>query len=522
MFGSSPTFALNAGMLCQTRKAATSTSTKRMRLPATTEAVEKTRSPTRTTAFGLVGETVAPGWAGAVVMGLLSEGRPCSVRSGRGRRRGGAGFPASGRAVVGRWAGLASGAGPDGREPGRRSIGWDRRPGAQGALLDGGDGLRGLLREVAREGGRLGLLRGGVLRVLRDDVVEVALHELTLGGVLVLLAGDRVGDEDQRPRPLGGVLAVDVDREVVVLTAGDRLGVRDDLGSALGRDLGGLVADHELGLVEVTGAGVVDVGDGVRGAGHRRRDTRGALRRVTDLVREGLARSLGPDVRRVRRHVLGEVLRGARVVRAVHDRDVRVRQVDAVVQRGDLRVVPLGDLAREDARDGLRVEGQVADAVDLVGDRDRGDVDRDVDGLGVAEVEGAGELLVLERGVGAGEVRRTRDEILAAGARAVRRVVDRHAGGDVLEAGGPRGLGGLLCGGAGAGQRARELRVVGAGARGRSRGLAAAALVRRAGGEHDGAGDRDRCDRTESLDVHRGPFGNVIAGGTAAGPSGRC
>src|SRR4051794_4652546 len=112
-------------MLCQTRKAATSTRTKRISPPAMTEAAEKTRSPTRTTAFGF-GVTGATGWAGAVVMGLLSEER-------RGRRR------------VGcvRWCDRR---GCDGRAPGRRSGGWDRRPGDQGALLDGGDGLGGLLR----------------------------------------------------------------------------------------------------------------------------------------------------------------------------------------------------------------------------------------------------------------------------------------------------------------------------------------------------------------------------------------
>ena len=125
--------------------------------------------------------------------------------------------------------------------------------------------------------------------------------------------------------------------------------------------------------------------------------------------------------------VVGEVLRGARVVRAVHGGDGGDGQRRVGVQRGDGRVVPGRDLAVEDVGDGRGVEVQVVDALDVEDDGDRGDVDREVDGLGAggAAGEGARELVVVQGGVGAGEVGGTRDEALAAGARALGVVVDR-------------------------------------------------------------------------------------------------
>ena len=82
----------------------------------------------------------------------------------------------------------------------------------------------------------------------------------------------------------------------------------------------------------------------------------------------------------------------------------------------------------------------------------------------MADVGGAlgeaagGDLLVLERAVGAGEVARAREEGLAARARARGVVVDRDVGVGGLEAGDPRLLGGVLRGGAGADEVAGERR----------------------------------------------------------------
>ena len=105
----------------------------------------------------------------------------------------------------------------------------------------------------------------------------------------------------------------------------------------------------------------------------------------------------------------------------------------------DRRVVPLGDLALEDAADGLGREVQLVDAVEVVDDGDGADVDRDLDDVALAALLGLGELLVVQVGVRTGDREAAGDELLAAAARADRVVVD----GDV----GVRGLEVLLPGG---------------------------------------------------------------------------
>ena len=75
----------------------------------------------------------------------------------------------------------------------------------------------------------------------------------------------------------------------------------------------------------------------------------------------------------------------------------RSGSVDAVVQRGDRRVVPVGDRAGEDAGDGGGVEVERVDALDVERDGDRRDVGRELDEVGPvgARVERAGgDLLV--------------------------------------------------------------------------------------------------------------------------------
>jgi len=128
--------------------------------------------------------------------------------------------------------------------------------------------------------------------------------------------------------------------------------------------------------------------------------------------------------------VVGEVLRGAGVVRAVDDRDGRGRERRVRVVGGDGRVVPRRDVAAEDLGERLRRELEVVDADvrEVVDDRDRRDVDGQLDDLATLAARGGlGQLLLLERGVGAGEEHATRDELLAATAGPLRVVADGDA-----------------------------------------------------------------------------------------------
>ena len=112
------------------------------------------------------------------------------------------------------------------------------------------------------------------------------------------------------------------------------------------------------------------------------------------------------------------------------------RQLRARVLARDLRVVPLLDLAEEDVGDGLAVELEaLVDAVDVVGDRDRAEDRRDVDGV-AALLLGGRELVVLHRRVGGAEVDGARAELRDAAAGADGLVVDGRAL-VLLEAGGP-------------------------------------------------------------------------------------
>src|SRR5699024_9908409 len=129
------------------------------------------------------------------------------------------------------------------------------------------------------------------------------------------------------------------------------------------------------------------------------------------------------------RQVLQEVLGGAGGVRTVDGGDRGVGQFDALVQRGDRRVVPGGDVALEHGGEGVGVHVQFLDALEVEDDGDGGDVHGEVDRLVNALREGVLlDLLELEGAVGAGVVGAATDEGLAARAGALGRVVDGHAG----------------------------------------------------------------------------------------------
>ena len=130
----------------------------------------------------------------------------------------------------------------------------------------------------------------------------------------------------------------------------------------------------------------------------------------------------------------------------------------------------------------------------VVDDRDRGDVDRDLDQLATlvgAALLGALELAALERRVGAAVLGAAGDELLAAAAGADRVVGDRDVRALVLDPGDPGFLGRLLGARAGAGDLARERGVAAAAV------AAGAAVVAAAGGDAEGQQGNRRGDCEE-------------------------
>src|SRR5690606_11145791 len=110
------------------------------------------------------------------------------------------------------------------------------------------------------------------------------------------------------------------------------------------------------------------VGDGL----HHARGALGAL--AAELGRPALDRAHGPVGGRRCGEILGEVAGRARLVGGVHGGDVQIRQRRVRVLAGDGGIVPLGDRAVEDLRDGGRVEVQGVYAVEVEDDRDGRDV----------------------------------------------------------------------------------------------------------------------------------------------------
>src|SRR5690606_35714507 len=339
-----------------------------------------------------------------------------------------------------------------------------------------------LLAEARRSRRAAGLVGRDLLALLGGDEGEVVLHELRLGGVLVLDAADEVRHERDRVRAVGRRGGADREDEVLVLTALLELGVLDELRSGLGRVLDVLAVDAHGDLAGLLGhLRRVEVADRALARAHDLRDALRALRALGALDRPQAADLVVPDVGSRGGEVGRERLGRARVVGAVDGRDRRVGELDALVLRGDGLVVPRRDLAGEDARDGLGVEVERVDARQVEGERDRRDVGRDLDdAVGGAGLEAALELLRRERTVGADEVGGARDEVVAARARAGRLVADRRVGVLLLEGRGERGLRGRLRRGA------RRADLARGGALGGSLGPGAAragGLVRGAAGE---------------------------------------
>ena len=283
------------------------------------------------------------------------------------------------------------------------------------------------------------------------------------------------------------MVAGQVEGEARVAAALDACGLGEHVRGGLRRRTGELVAHLDQHLAQAAGLALVGVTDGPGAALNGAHDAGRALRGLAALDRPRAVGLVRPGTAARLRQVVGEVVGGARFVGAVHRRDWLVGQRLARVVRGDLRGVPVGDLAVEDAGDRGRRQLQVGDAGQVVDHRDRGDVRGDLDHAAPAALLRLRELFLLEVGVAAGEGHATGDELGAAGARAARVVVDRGVGVRAREAGDPGLHGGLLRARAGTGDRPGE----GWAAR---RGTAAAAcgcllVGRTAAGEQDASSD---------------------------------
>src|SRR3954471_2925389 len=285
------------------------------------------------------------------------------------------------------------------------------------------------------------LLGGGVDRLRQRRVLEFLRHALAIAERVVEEALDQLRlllgqaglahvlvDEEERARgDRVGLIAGRVDRaEAQVVRHRQAVAGRRGRLQRRGDEVAGLVLQvrereavrERIGLLDVADRAVVllDAGrDAVvaLGAGARR-----PLDRLVD------ARPVLPLVRVVgeeRREQLGR----ARLVRAVADRDSRVRELRAGVLLGDRRVVPVLDLAEEDVGDRRAVELQaLVEPADVVGDRDRAEEHRDLDGVALRERVA---VLGRERWVAAGEVSRALAERGDAGAGADGLVVERDA-----------------------------------------------------------------------------------------------
>src|SRR6478609_2805183 len=445
--------AVRAGHARWIRNTATAARITRIRTPAPVATQRKARLPPRSPWPERSLRAVVPGFTGSVgpavrgwVLVTRSPGggggeRSCLVPTAGPPRGGPAGVRAGGAA------------------DGSRRPPLPRWSGRQGDRVDrgldvGAQGVRDRRGARGRLGGRLALGGRDVGRE-RLDQVDVVLR-------VVGLADDQVRGEDQRVGAGLGRGAVDVDHDVTLLA---RVVARGDVEGGRGgllRRGDELVADLDGDLAERAGLRGVRVADGALAALDGLDQAGGALAGLAALDRP-VAGGLGrPGAVAGLRQVVGEVLRGARLVRAV----------------------------------------QLGDALEVEDDGDRGDVDRQVHRVGAeAALLRLGQLVLVERGVGTRELHGAVEERGAATTRADRVVRDRDVGVRVLEPGAPGLHRGLLRRGARAGELTREGAGRGVGAAG---GLGGARRVVRTTcreGEGDDAGEGEGT-RTTAVELH--------------------
>src|SRR3954447_10581093 len=193
--------------------------------------------------------------------------------------------------------------------------------------------------------------RRPVLLALRDRPPEELLDVGGVGRVL-LHVHVRVGADRVRIRVLLALRRIDDGERAVLGGVGVECGSREDRLCPHPHEVAGTVLHLEQ--AEVVVQAVVDVGvtDRAGGRPDRAGHAGAALLALTGRPADSGAR---PDLRlpRVRhvREVVGEVVRIARTVGAVHDRDRRVRKTLLLVQLLDRRRVPPRDLPHVDLRE---------------------------------------------------------------------------------------------------------------------------------------------------------------------------
>ena len=251
---------------------------------------------------------------------------------------------------------------------------------------------------------------------------------------------------------------VELDDHAVVAGGGFvERGSVHNLGGGLSGERHVIVADLHCNGAELASLGGIGVADGAVSLLHGGDHAGGALGALANLVRPVLAELIAPSVASGILDVAQEVLGGAGLVGAVHHGDVEIRQVNLRVLLLDGVIVPLGDLAVEDLGDGVGVHVQgltlAGDTVEVEDHCDRGDVDRDVEGVaGSAHALGLLDLVIGQGGIGAGPCGGTGQEggNASAGTRWV--VSDLGIRVGALEAGDPSFHSSLLGGSASAGE----------------------------------------------------------------------
>ena len=186
-----------------------------------------------------------------------------------------------------------------------------------------------------------------------------------------------------------------------------------------------MVLDQGVGELVLLGVGVFDIADRVRDLLDRGRDAFIALAADADgPLHRGVVADLRLPLGRDLGEIVGEDEGRARAVRAIDRVDVGVGQLQVAVQRNDLGVVPLLDLAHVDAGENVARELELArlDTGDVHGRNDAAHHGRELDEAVL------GQVLTLERGVGGAEGDRLRLDLADAAARADRLVVEAGAG----------------------------------------------------------------------------------------------
>ena len=268
-----------------------------------------------------------------------------------------------------------------------------------------------------------------------------------------------VGNENQWVGALFGGGTVDAYSHVVLVLAFEA--VRDFDGLSCCVFLWSLEVLTNLDVREgqVASCGLVGVADSTVALLDNANESGGTLSCFAAEVRWPLFNvACWPSVLSVLSEVVGEVVGGTGLVSTVHWDDLGVWEVNTLVQSSDRWVVPGGDLLSEDLREGLSVEVDLVNTLEVHDNSDRRDVSRDVDcTLWATHLLCVSEFLFLEGSVGTCEGSLAGQECLAASAGASWVVLDVEVLLGFLQTSGPCANCGFLRGSACTGEGAGDL-----------------------------------------------------------------